>query len=313
MPVLRAAQAFATYGRAAARHAVASGRWQRPVRGVYVTHNGPLSAEDRHWVALLACPTGSALAGATALQLHGLTGFEEPRVFVTIPDGSDPPPPMPPRLPEIVTHSSIRLGDRDVHPVRQPRRTRIERSLIDLASWSTTDRHGRAAVLAAFQQGLVRAADVLAAVDRRPTARRVGLLRESVLDATGGVQSLPEKDFDDLILLAGLPQPTRQRAVRRKDGRYYLDVEWEAYGVAAEVHGLPHHGIVQWSADLVRANEIIIDGPRLLIFTSYVIRHEAELVLDQIVRALRAGGWMGHVRPLPPRAGRWPSSRRDSP
>ncbi|RYI97426.1 MAG: hypothetical protein EON52_28420 [Actinomycetales bacterium] len=115
-----------------------------------------------------------------------------------------------------------------------------------------------------------------------------------MLDATGGVQSLPEKDFDDLILLAGLPRPTRQRAVRGKDGRYYLDVEWEAYGVAAEVHGLPHHGIVQWSADLVRANEIIIDGPRLLIFTSYVIRHEAELVLDQIVRALRAGGWMGH-------------------
>ncbi|WP_229051896.1 hypothetical protein [Aeromicrobium sp. Leaf350] len=306
MPVLRAAEAFATHGRGVVRHAVSSGRWQRPVRGVYVTHNGPLSPEDRQWVALLACPDGSALAGATALQLHGLTGFEDTRVFVTIPDGGDRPPALAPPLPDLVVHSSVRLGDRDVHPVQRPRRTRIERSLIDLASWSPSDRYGRAAVLAAFQQGLVRAPDVLSAVDRRPTARRVGLVRESVLDAVGGIQSLPEKDFDDLVLLAGLPRPTRQRVVRGTNGRYYLDVEWAPYGVAAEIHGLPHHGVVQWSADLVRANEIVIDGPRLLIFTSYVIRHEPALVLDQLARALRAGGWTGVVRPIPTRVDRWP-------
>ncbi len=307
MTVLRAADAFATYGRGAVRHAVRSDRWQRPVRGVYVTHNGPLSSTDRLWVALLACPNDSALSGATALELHGLSGFDDPRTFVTIPDGADRPHPLPPSLPELVIHRSERLGDRDVHPVRRPRQTRVERNLIDHASWSTSDRHARAAVLAAFQQGLVRASDVLAAVDRRPTARRVGLVRESVLDAVGGIQSLPEKDFDDLVLLAGLPRPSRQRAVRGRDGRYYLDVEWAEHGVAVEVHGLPHHGIVQWSADLVRANEIVIDGPRLLIFTSYVIRHEPGLVLDQLVRALRSGGWTGTPRPVATRPSRWPA------
>ncbi len=309
MPVLLASAAFAQNGRSRVRHAVASGRWQRPARGVYVTHNGPLSVEEQRWVVLLACPAGSALSGATALQLAGLTGFEDPRVHVTVPDGADRPTPTSRDLPERVTHWSLHLGAREVHPVRVPARTRTERSLIDHASWTATDRHARAAVLAAFQQGLVRAADVLLAVDRRPTAKRVGLVRESVLDAIGGIQSLPEKDFDDLVLGGGLPRPTRQAARRGPDGRYYLDVEWSEYGVAAEIHGLPHHGVVQWSHDLMRANEIVIDGPRLLFFTSYVIRHERVAVLDQMVRALRAGGWHGLVRSLPPRPRSWPEPR----
>ncbi|KQY60128.1 hypothetical protein ASD11_11595 [Aeromicrobium sp. Root495] len=138
------------------------------------------------------------------------------------------------------------------------------------------------------------------ALDRRGLPKRKGIVRESVLDAEGGIQSLPEADFDSLVVVAGLPRPTRQRRVRGADGTYYLDASWDQYGVAVEIHGLPHHGIISWSDDLLRANEIVIDGPRLLIFTSYAVPHEPAVVLDQLVRALRAAGWKGFPKPLDP-------------
>lgn len=259
-----------------------------------MTHNGPLGPAEQREVRLALCPPGSALGGATALELDGLSGFETPATFIVLPEGSR----RPPQRPQLVTHWSTLLAD-DVHPAREPRRTVTTRSVIDLASWAANDRYARAAVLAAFQQRLVSDRTMFATLDRRGPVRRIGLVRESVLDAVGGLQSLPEKDVDDLIMLAGIPRPSRQRAVRGRGGRYFLDLDWEPWGVAAEVHGLPHHGVAQWSQDLVRANEIVIGGPRLLLFTSYVIRHEREQVLDQLVRALRAGGWTGHVRPLP--------------
>ncbi len=54
---------------------VASGRWQRPCRGVLVAHSGPLDERQILRVALLAAGRQAALAGLTAARLDGLTGF----------------------------------------------------------------------------------------------------------------------------------------------------------------------------------------------------------------------------------------------
>jgi hypothetical protein len=45
----------------------------------------------------------------------------------------------PPGL-RVIVHYSSALGHSDVHPVRQPPRTRIARSLVDAAAWMATDR-----------------------------------------------------------------------------------------------------------------------------------------------------------------------------
>lgn len=42
----------------------------------------------------------------------------------------------------------------------------------------------------------------------------------------------------------------------------YLDVEWPEYGAGCEIHGIPHMRVLNWDADLLRANEIAIAGPR---------------------------------------------------
>ena len=286
--VMRVAEANARYGKGVVRQRVARGMWQRPCRGVIVTHNGPLTGEQAWAVALASAPPRSALAGPTALEVHGMDGFQDDQIHVVIPAGG-----RAPSWEGLVVHESGELSTADVHPLEQPRRTRVARSVIDLASWCTNDRYARAAVIAALQQGLANTARMRDALSRRGPCRRRGLIIESILDAAGGIQSLPERDFDALWRAAGLPRPTRQRRARTKDGRYYLDATWEALGMSAEIHGVPHHAVRQWDADLRRANEIVIGGDRLLIFSSYAIRHEQVAVADQLFRMARACGWTG--------------------
>jgi hypothetical protein len=286
--VMRAAEANARHGVGVVRHRVARGVWQRPCRGVIVTHNGPLTDAEARAVALASAPPRSALAGPTALEVHGMTGFGAEHIHVVIPAGG-----RSPSWEGLVVHESTELTEADVHPSHQPRRTRVARSVVDLASWCTNDRYARAVVIAALQQGIVNTARMRDALTRRGPCRRRRLIIESILDAAGGIQSLPERDFDGLWRAAGLPQPTRQHRVRGKDGRHYLDATWESLRMSAEIHGIPHHAVRQWDADLLRANEIVIGGERLLIFSSYAIRHEQVAVADQLFRMARACGWTG--------------------
>jgi len=285
--VLRTSEAIAAHSRAKVRHAVASGRWQSPCRGVVVTHNGALSAEEIDLVALHLCAPGSALSGLTSLAYDGFSGFEQPDTYVVLPEGAD----RPRRRPGLVTHWSTELGDADVHPLREPRRTRPARSLIDAASWCDSDRFARTIVIAGMQQGLANARLMHEAMGRRGTCRRRSLVIESVLDADGGIQSLPERDFDEIRLGAGLPRPSRQVRVKGADGHYFLDATWDEVNLTVEVHGAPHGQISQWDADVRRGNEVAIDGRRQLVFTSYAIRREKRAVADQLTRMFRARGW----------------------
>jgi len=286
--VLRTGEALALHGRARVRAQLAAQRWQRPVRAVVVTHNGPLTSAQRHLTALRGCAPGGALAGLTALAIDGFTGFEAQEVYVVLPSGARRPP-----EPWVIPHWSTMLDQRDVHPDRAPRRTRPARSLVDAASWQRYPRRARAIVLAGVQQRLTSTRHLRDALSRRGPCRHRRLITESILDAAGGIQSLPERDVEQIRRRFHLPTPSRQSPVRRPDGRYFLDLEWQQYDVGAEIHGIPHLQVVQWESDLERANEIVIEGPRLLIFSSYATRHESDRVGHQLARLLRRGGWTG--------------------
>lgn len=53
-----------------------------------------------------------------------------------------------------------------MHPAREPRRTRIARSLIDAAAWSGSDRWALAILAAGVQQRLTRVDYLNVALDR---------------------------------------------------------------------------------------------------------------------------------------------------
>lgn len=278
---------FVTRGRL--RSQLASGRWQRQGRGVIVTHNGPLTADQRLAAALLSCAPGAAIAGLTALCIDGFEGFSTPpAIQVVLPEGA-----AHPESPIVVPHWSTMLMSEDVHPLKQPRRTRPQRSLVDEAAWSRPERRARAVILAGVQQGLARPSDLRDALGRRGPCRHRALIKESILDADGGIHSLPERDFELIRHSHGLPRPTRQQVVVRADGRFFLDVGWDDLGAAAEIHGIPHLEVLRWDQDLLRANEIVIRGPRLILFSSYAVRREPDQVAAQVIALLRRQGWPG--------------------
>lgn len=284
---MRVDAANAAYGRATVRHRVESGRWQRPCRGVVVLHNGPLSESERDAVALASGSPLGALAGPTALRYDGFSA-NRPGTFVVVPAGA-----RTPSWTGATVHWSGELDERDVHPARSPRRTRPARSVLDCASWHPNERYARWVVIAALQHGLVTTRQLREALTRRGPCRHRGVIIASILDAAGGIQSLPERDFNAIWAETGLPAPERQVKVRGPDGRYYLDVWSEALDFAVEVHGIPHLAVTQWDRDLHRANEVVITGRRTLVFSSYAIRRHRVTVADQLVRMAVSGGWRG--------------------
>lgn len=286
MTVLTTSQAIETVGRSSMRRRLDRGVWQRPCRGVVVTHNGPLTFDERVAVALASAPPGSALAGPTALAIDGFTGFDDGQLHIVIPRGG-----RHPSMANLTVHVSRELSDSDVHPARAPRRTRPARSVVDFASWQASERRTRSIVIASQQQRLTTTRTLREALTRRGPCRHRALIVESILDAAGGIQSLPERDFRAIWERSRLPGLTHQKSVRAPGGRYFLDAYCEALGFAVEVHGVQHQAVQQWDGDLVRANEIAIQGRPCLQFSSFAVRRIPDSVIDQLHRMAMARGW----------------------
>jgi very-short-patch-repair endonuclease len=280
------------------RWQISSGRCQKPARGVVVAHSGPLTDRQILRAALLRAGPRAVLAGLTAARLDGLTGFgdkasfAESAVHLLVPYGYRRRTP-PVRL-WVITHYSRELTDADVHPTRQPRRTRIARSLVDAAAWMPTDRGAMAVLAAGVQQRLVRVDDLRQVIARIETLRRRTLMTGILDDVMGGAQALSELDFTRRVVRAyRLPEPSRQVARRDSRGRRrWTDVMWDDYKVAAEIDGAQHteDPLQRWD-DMERDNDLNVDGYRTLRFPAWLVRQHPELVARQIRRALRGAGY----------------------
>lgn len=288
--VLTTAAANARFGAQAVRHKIESGRWQRVARGVVVTHSGTLADAEQDAVALAAAPPGAVLAGLTALRLDGFTGPAMSTRFISVPAGA-----RTRQLAGVVTHASTELTELDVHPHRQPPRTRPARSVVDAASWSGVGRRARWVVIAAVQQGIATPAQIREALKRRGPCRHRGVILDSTYDAEGGKHSLPERDFAFIWSALQLPPLEHQRVVVGGNGRYFLDAWCPFLGFGVEIHGVPHHDIESWDADVTRANEIVIAAKPHLCFTSFAVRHERLAVADQLQRMAATKDWAPRV------------------
>lgn len=196
------ADAVEAFGRSFVRRMIAQEQWQRPAPNVYVSHNGALSPPERTAVAQLACGPGAVLGGLTALTVDGFTGVAHTRPIVVMPMGSKTPP-----YHDVIPHWSKWLGEEDVHPLRRPLRTRPERSLVDAASWAVSPAQARLIIIAGVQQGMATTRMLRESLTRRGTCHRRSIIVQSILDAAGGIQSLPERDLRDLCRRPHLPNP----------------------------------------------------------------------------------------------------------
>ena len=273
---------------------VASGRWQRPSRGVVIAQSGPLTDRQVLRVALHRAGPRSALAGLTAARLDGFKGFDDKvpfsgrPIYLLIPYGYKRS--APPLGLTVVTRYSQFLGEADVHPTRQPRRTRIARSLVDAAAWMPTDRGAMAVLAAGVQQGLARVGDLRLVTDRLETVRRRKLIVDVLGDIDGGAQAISELDFLRLVVRPfGLPEPSRQSARRDRQGRRrWIDASWDDRKVAVEIDGAHHteDPLQRWD-DMERDIDLMLDGYQTLRFPAWLVRRNPEYVACRILEALR--------------------------
>jgi hypothetical protein len=292
------ARTFMTRGQL--RWQISSGRWQNPAHGVVVAQSGPLTDRQLLRVALLRAGPRSALAGLTAARLDGLKGFDDKRplvetpIYLLVPDGYKRQSPALGLT--VITRYSQRLGDADVHPTRQPRRTRMARSLIDAAAWMPTDRGAAAVLAAAVQQRLVRVADLVLVADQMEHLRRRRLITQTLGDIAGGSQAISELDFLRLVVRPfGLPTPSRQTARRDRQGRRrWIDAAWDDAKLAVEIDGAQHteDPLQRWD-DMARDLDLTMDGYRTLRFPAWLVRNDPEYIARRVLEALR------HTTPPP--------------
>jgi len=276
----------------ALRWQVSSGRWQQPCRGIVVAQSGPLTEIQTLRIAVLWAGPGAALAGLTAARLDGFSGFsdrEQRPIHLLVP-ASSPVRRARLNLP-LAVHYSRLFGADDVHPVREPRRTRVARSLVDAAAWMGSDRGAQAVLAAGVQQRLARPQDLLAVVTGNLRLPRRAMISATLDDIAGGAQALSELDLTRLVRHHRLPEPDRQ--ARRRDSagrRRWLDAVWEAARLIVEVDGIHHLDAAQYWADMDRDNDFTLGGYRVLRFPAFVVRYRPGYVAGKIREALQGDG-----------------------
>ena len=280
--------------RDALRWRISSGRWQLPCRGIVVAQSGPLTEMQVLRIAALWAGPGAALAGLTAARLDGLSGFAdrgqpaEHPIHLLVP-ARHPVRRARPCLP-LVVHYSRLLGNGDIHPMRQPPRTRTARSVVDAAAWMATDRGAQAVLAASVQQRLVRVEDLAAVVARNQRRPRRAVLKDTLDDIAGGAHALSELDFTRMLRRRRLPDPDRQaQRLDARGRRRWLDAVWEAARLIVEVDGSHHMGVAQYWSDMDRDNDFTLSRYRVLRFPAFVVRYNPGYVAGQIRDALGRG------------------------
>lgn len=297
--VLTTAQALTCLKGAELRWRIDSGKWQRPCRGVVVTHSGPISESQLLRVALARCGPHAVLAGLTAAKLDNFRGFDDKSPLAEVPVYVLTPPGTKRRSAPsgltVIVHQSKLLTDEDIYPLRRPRRTRMARSLVDAAAWMPTDRGAMAVLAAGVQQGRVRVTDLRTVLDRAGMVRRRGLMLDILGDIEGGAQALSELDFTRKVVRQfQLPEPSRQVAKRdSRKRRRWIDVAFDDWKLLVEIDGAQHiQPLDQWD-DMDRDNDLEIDGYRVLRFPAWLVRDKPEYVAKKIFDVLRRGGYRG--------------------
>jgi hypothetical protein len=285
--------AYLGAGRHVVAHRVASGRWTAVGPRVVVLRTGEPTFRQRLWIATLHSGPASALAGLTAAEADGLRGFATTALHTVVPHGTDAADLLDTDAGVTVrVHQSRRLAEPLVHPARVPRRLLLPEALVDAAAGSVSDDRARLLVIAPVQQRLLLATDLRDVVSRRPRLPRRAVIREAIDDVEGGANSLPERRCARAVRRHRLPEPTRQQAVLRADGTWYLDADFQPYGVGVEINGTQHQLGRAVADDDHRRNVLGTRGRLMITIGSHVVRHRPGVAVVATAAAVMSRGWV---------------------
>ena len=284
--VVSRSQAYAAgLTRGEVRAQVRARRWQRVWTRSLCLHTGEVSEMGLQWAAVFEGGDRAMLDGESSLIASGLKNYDSSTLRVSVPRGVKPL-----RGSGLDIRRTRRWSTDDQAPAGVPR-TRVPVATVRAAMWAVSDRQAALLLTMTVQQGLAPAEQVgRALLDVRRDRRRV-FMHAVVTDLLCGVQSLGELDFARECRRRGLPEPDRQVVRRGRDGRYYLDVRWEAFDLVVEIDGIHHTWATTVVPDALRQNEVALGEATVLRLPLLGLRVAADEFFEQIERALGAGGW----------------------
>lgn len=273
-----------------ARRQVAAGRWASVGTQTFSVRPSPLTPEAQRWRAVWEVGHGITLVdGVSALQAAGLTGWREEDVHVSVLHRHDAK-----SVDGVAIHKVIRRVDEERAGAGVPR-TRPAVAAIRAAHWAVSDRQAATIMAMAVQQRLVTGAQLSEAQQTVRGRSRRAFVHRMTRDIADGAQSLHELDFAGACRGRGLPEPNRQVVRRGPGGRIYLDVWFEEHRLAVEIDGAGHLWGLSGVDDALRANEVVIDGDRVLRVNILGWRLTPEAYLDQVEAALRSPWALANV------------------
>ena len=274
---------------------VGTGRWRTLQRGVYSIYTGEPPRMAVLWAAVLRAGPSAVLSHETAAELHQLYDRPSNLVHVSIPHDRSVV-----RVRGLVVHRSRMLATA-THPASLPPRTKIEQTVLDLASRAASFDSAFAIASAACQRRLTTPARIQRAMDARSMLRWRGELAAALAEIGSGVHSLLEYRYVRYVERPhGLPVAVRQAKVMVGERVRYLDNLYDAFGVCVELDGRRAHPDDRLWMDDRRDNSNAVGGLVTLRYDWGAIESKRCATAIEVAQVLRKRGWTGWVRPCGP-------------
>lgn len=279
----------------AIQHHLATRRWQRLHRGVYLTHTGDVSWHARAVAAVLRSGRDAVLSLGAAAYLWGLQ--ERPPAVIPVAVPAD-------RAVVRAVGTRVRRRRRlSVARIRQLPVTSAAQTVVDLADERGCGAdHAVALAARVVQLGHCTAADLAAELSQRRAHRHRAVLGAALDDIGSGIESVAEHHYvRDVERAHGLPTFVRQSRVSPGEGMDRRDFESLEHGVIVEIDGARWHAGTVVQDDRRRDRRAAADGKvTLRAGWGDVTQRPCEVAVD-VALTLRQRGWLGRPTPCSPR------------
>lgn len=193
----------------------------------------------------------------------------------------------------IVVHRTDRLAAVR-HPARNPPRTRIEETVLDLAQLSASFDDAFSWLSRDCGRRLVTAQQLRQAVIARGRQRWRDEILAVLPDIAAGVHSnLEHRYVHDVERPHGLPRAKRQPRMVHGTRSRYPDNLYESFGVGVELDGSAYHLVEDRWQDIRKDNASAASGIVTLRFSWADVTRRPCAVAAVVASALRQRGWPG--------------------
>lgn len=270
------------------------GPWQKILPGVYVTHTGTVTPEQREMAALLHAGPGAVVTGAAAVRRHNLTCAGLGEIDVLVPSGNR----TQSRGLVRVQHTYRMPDEKTVYSTLGLRFAPLPRAVADAARWMKRYEDVQAVVSQALQQGGNRCT-IEELIDELKAGPKAGSkwFRDALAEASEGVRSVAEADLKRAIVRSRMETPMYNPRLYliADDGTFTFlaqpDAWWQRACVAAEVDSLQYHFKANdYDKTLDRHNSMEAAGIQVLHFLPGNIKRNQDTIIATIAGTLQTAG-----------------------